>query len=170
MWLDGHLLMHGRPNGVVLAAMTEPGESAERAHALEGLAMTHAVHPQHFHPHSHSSQLKVASGLNVVAGIYLIISAWIGALSGGTRANGIIFGIIVAILAAIRFSGGTGRWMSWLNALIGIWLIISPWVYGTAGQGWMWNSIVLGIIVLVLGACAAMASGSEGPGTESAPR
>jgi hypothetical protein len=131
---------------------------------LEGIIMTHAVHPQQFHPSSHPSQLKVASGLNFIVGVYLLISAWIGALTAGTRANGIIFGIIVAILAALRFSKSTGVWASWLNALIGIWLIISPWVYGTAGQGWMWNSIVVGIIMFVLGVWAAM-SGRESTGS-----
>lgn len=120
--------------------------------------MTQAVHPQQFHPHTHSNALKVASGLNFIVGIYLLISAWIGAMNGGSRANGIIFGIIVAILAALRFSESTGAWASWINALIGIWLIISPWVYGTAGTSWMWNSIVVGIIMLVLGVWAAIST------------
>ena len=120
--------------------------------------MTHAVHPQPFHPQPHSSQLRVASGLNFIAGIYLLISAWIGAVNGGSRANGIIFGIIVAILAAMRFSESTGKWASVINALIGIWLIISPWVYGSAGDGYMWNSIIVGIIMLILGAWAAGSS------------
>jgi hypothetical protein len=119
--------------------------------------MTHAVHPQQFHPHTHSNQRKVASGLNFLVGLYLLVSAWSGALTGGTRANGIILGIVVAILAATRFADSTGPWASWVNALIGIWLIISPWVYGTAGQTWMWNTIVVGIIVLVLGLWGAMA-------------
>jgi hypothetical protein len=109
----------------------------------------------------HSSQARLASGLNFIAGLYLLISAWIGAVNGGSRANGIIFGIIVAILAAMRFAESAGPWASWVNALIGIWLIISPWVYGTAGQGWMWNSIVIGIIILVLGAWSAMAANTH---------
>lgn len=116
--------------------------------------MTHAVHPQQFHPH-HSSALKTASGLNFIAGIYLIISAWIGSINGGERANGIIFGIIVAILAASRFAESTGPWASWLNALIGIWLIISPWVYGYTATGWMWNLLLVGIAVLVVGSWGA---------------
>lgn len=125
--------------------------------------MTQAVHPQQFHPHNHSA-LKTASGLNFLAGIYLIISAWIGSINGGERANGIIFGIIVAILAATRFAESTGPWASWLNALIGIWLIISPWVYGFAGTGWMWNSIVVGIIMLCLGCWAAWSGDHVEPG------
>lgn len=120
--------------------------------------MTHAVHPAQFHPHTHPNQVKTASGLNFLAGIYLIISEWIGALSGGERANGIIFGIIVAILAATRFSESSRPWASWLNALIGIWVILQPWVYGYSGDAWMWNAIVVGIIMLVLGVWSAVAS------------
>lgn len=120
--------------------------------------MTHAAHPQQFHPHDHFAQVKVASGLNFLAGIYLLISAWAAGATSGATANGIIFGIIVAILAATRFSGATGAWASWLDALIGVWMIISPWVYGYAGYAWRWNSIVVGIIMIVLGVWSALAT------------
>lgn len=120
--------------------------------------MTHATVPPEYHPHTHQSQIKVASGLNFLAGIYLLISAWINGANAGNTANGIVFGIIVAILAATRFAGATGPWASWIDALIGIWLIISPWVYGYAGEPWMWNSIVVGIIMFVLGVWSASAS------------
>lgn len=125
--------------------------------------MSQAVDPQQFHPHSHSSALKTASGLNFLAGIYLIISAWIGSINGAERWNGIIAGIVVAVLAASRFAESTGPWASWLNALIGIWLIVSPWVYRYAGTGWMWNSIVVGIIMLVLGFWATTSADRDNP-------
>ncbi|ULT55040.1 SPW repeat protein [Neobacillus drentensis] len=42
-------------------------------------------------------------------------------------------------------------WQLWLTGLIGVWLIISPWVYSfTSNAGAMWNSVILGIIVLIL--------------------
>jgi hypothetical protein len=120
--------------------------------------MTHAAHPQEFHPHGHVGQVKIASGLNVLAGIYLLISAWANGATSGSTANGIIFGIIVAILAGTRFAGTTGPWASWLDALIGVWMILSPWVYGYAAEAWKWNSIVVGIIMIVLGVWSALAS------------
>ena len=118
--------------------------------------MTTATHPSQFHPHTHPAQIKLASGLTFLAGLYLWISAWIEGSRGGAESNGIIFGIIVAILGAARF-GGARPWTAWLAALIGIWMIISPWVYGFAGEAWMWNAIVIGIIILCLGVWAAMA-------------
>jgi hypothetical protein len=131
--------------------------------------MTHAVHPQQFHPHDHGGQIRIASGLNFLAGLYLLISAWANGANGGGTANGIIFGIIVAILAASRFSGATGPWASWLDALIGVWMILSPWVYRYADTGWKWNSIVVGIIMIVLGVWSAIASTTahESPVPES---
>ena len=125
--------------------------------------MSQAVHPQQLQPHSHFNALKTASGLNFVAGIYFIISAWVGTVYGRERSNGIMFGIIVTFLAASRFAGATGRWASWLTALIGIWLIITPWVYGYTLTGWVWNSIVVGIIMLVLGSWAATSTKRGNP-------
>lgn len=134
--------------------------------------MTHAAHAQQFHPHDHVGQVKIASGLNFLAGVYLLIAAWANGANAGARANGIIFGIIVAILAATRFSGATRPWASWVDALIGLWMIISPWVYRYSGTDWKWNSIIIGIIMIVLGVWSALAGSAEsrGPVTDDAIR
>ncbi|WAH35115.1 SPW repeat protein [Alicyclobacillus dauci] len=48
-------------------------------------------------------------------------------------------------------------WQLWLTGLIGIWLIISPWIYNYASQaGALWNSIIFGVIVLILAIWAAV--------------
>ena len=113
--------------------------------------MTHAAQPQQFHPQAHADHHKVAGGINFIAGIYLIISCLVDPIGRGYEWNGIIVGIIVAILAASRFSGSARPWASWVNAILGIWLIISPWIYGFAGTGQQWNSIIVGIVVLIIG-------------------
>ncbi|MGC4377302.1 SPW repeat protein [Fictibacillus sp. Mic-4] len=42
-------------------------------------------------------------------------------------------------------------WQTWLSGLIGIWLIISPWIYKFDGNnGALWNNIVFGAIILIL--------------------
>jgi hypothetical protein len=43
-------------------------------------------------------------------------------------------------------------WASWINMLLGIWLIVSPWVlnYSNTSTNATWNSVILGIAVLVL--------------------
>ena len=132
--------------------------------------MTHATHPQQFHP-EYVNQVRTASGLNFLAGIYLLISASANAASAGAKANGVIFGIIVAILAATRFTGASGSWASWLAALIGVWMILSPWIYHFAGEAWMWSPIVVGIVMIVLGVWSALAGSARGatPNTSAGP-
>ena len=110
-----------------------------------------------------SSQVKVASGLTFLAGIWMIISAWVyGAIyMSGNAWNSIIVGLIIAVLSAIRFfSPRSAVGLSWIIALFGIWLIISPWVYGYARSNTarLWNSVIFGIIVLILGAWSAAAT------------
>lgn len=107
-----------------------------------------------------NGQVKTASGLNFLAGLWLIISPWVfGATMRGTGAawNSVIVGIIIAVFAAIRFfAPRSAVGLSWINALLGVWMIISPWIYGyAANAAWLWNSIILGIIVVVLGVWSA---------------
>jgi hypothetical protein len=45
------------------------------------------------------------------------------------------------------------RWLSGINALAGIWMIISAWVLGFSSDAKAtWSAVIIGIIVLVLGA------------------
>lgn len=125
--------------------------------------MGQAVHPPQFHPHPHPNQVKTASGLNFLVAIYLLISGWIGAVSTGPRINAIVFGIIAAILAIFRFGRTAPFWVSWANVLIGLWMILSPWVYRYTGEPWMWNSIIIGIVMVGLGLWSAIAGGMTRP-------
>lgn len=101
-----------------------------------------------------------ASGINLIAGIWLFISAWaINTMMGASRSNDIIFGIIVFALSWIRLANRARSGIaSWLNVLCGIWLIISPFAMHYEDGGQTWNSVVVGIIVGILG----IVSGSAG--------
>ena len=117
---------------------------------------------------SDDSQVKVASGLTFLAGVWVVISAWVyGAIyTTGNAWNSIIVGILIAVLAAIRFfAPRSAVGLSWINALLGIWMIISPWVFGYAGVNTarMWNSVVFGIIVLILSVWSAAATRGAAP-------
>lgn len=107
--------------------------------------------------HDHPNQVRIASGMNVIAGLYLLISAWSAGVTMGNVWNNVVAGILVAVFAASRVAGAAGRWASWLDALIGGWVILSPWVYNYAGTEWMWNSVVVGIVIAVLGIWSALA-------------
>ena len=121
--------------------------------------------PNEYSPYS---QEKLASGLNVIAGLWLIISPWI--LHDQVQqayANNVILGIIIAVLAAIR-AGGAHRaaWLSWINLVLGLWVIISPWVLQLPASHTQafWNNVVVGVVVALLAIWSAVATRSAMPG------
>ncbi|HHY68474.1 MAG TPA: SPW repeat protein [Alicyclobacillus sp.] len=54
-------------------------------------------------------------------------------------------------------------WTAWLSALLGLWFIVSPWVFNfSQNVGAMWNSIIVGIVVAVLSAYAGSQMSKRG--------
>ena len=115
----------------------------------------------------HRNQVQTASGLNFLVGIWLFISAFVVCVRGPMVTNNVIFGVIVTVLALIRISGAyTQSWLSWLNALAGIWVIISPWAVLGAGALGPSQSIIIcncitGAAVLILGCWSAISTDTE---------
>lgn len=57
---------------------------------------------------------------------------------------------------------GTQKTLSWLVALVGLWEVIAAFILGyTASTTAFWDAIVVGIVLIVLGAWAAL-SNQEG--------
>src|SRR5438105_1507816 len=89
------------------------------------------------------STVATVAALNLIAGIWLIIAPFVlGYGNGDPYWNDIVFGAIVAFFALIRLSGAyRADWLSWLNALIGIWIFVSAfWLDATMTAGW--NDII----------------------------
>lgn len=107
-------------------------------------------------------QIRLASGLNVLAGLWEIIAPFVLGYSGDAVAttNDVVVGIVVAIFAAIRFLGAYGAaWLSWVNAVLGVWLIVAPFILGYSGiAAATTNDIILGIIIAALGVWGALAT------------
>lgn len=99
------------------------------------------------------------SGLNVLAGIWLIIAPWmLGYPASDPRWNDVVFGAIVALLALIRISGAYAEsWLSWINAIVGVWLFVSAWAIDQSSAAAA-NDIILGVIVFVLAVGSAAAT------------
>lgn len=103
--------------------------------------------------------VMTASGLNFVAGIWLIIAPWVlGYNNGDPYWNDVLFGALIAIFAGARMAGAFREsGLSLINAAIGVWLFASAfWLdnTGTAGA----NDIILGIVVFVLALISMSAS------------
>lgn len=98
-----------------------------------------------------ASAVRTASGLNVLLAVWMIISPFILSYSATAAYwNQIITAIIIGILAIARMVAPRVVWMSWVNVVAGIWLIISPFLlsYNTAGS--KWNSVIFGIVAIIL--------------------
>jgi len=104
--------------------------------------------------------VKGASGINVLAGIWLFVSAWVyGAYTLQNAWNNWIVGALIVILAGIRLSDPMKTvWASWINCALGIWTFASPWIYGYEGSTHRSvNSMVVGAVVFVLAIISASA-------------
>jgi hypothetical protein len=109
-------------------------------------------------------QVQTASGLDVLAGVWLLISPFVLAFySQAATTNNVILGIVIAAIAAIRFFGAfDAAWLSWINAVLGLWVLLSPWILGfsqfNVPTG---NNIILGVIVIVLASWSALATNAD---------
>jgi hypothetical protein len=120
----------------------------------------------------YEGQVATASGLDTLAGIWLLISPFVVGFAYLTAAmtNNVVCGAVVIILALARFAGASRQvWMSWVNCLIGIWVLISPWVIGFArNHPATTNNVIIGIIIAILAFWSAVASTpTEGTVTRS---
>jgi hypothetical protein len=107
-------------------------------------------------------QVTTASGLNILAGLWLIISRFILGYSAlrGTMWNDVIVGIIIALIAAGKLSRGRSiQWLSWINVVLGLWLIVSPFIFGNAGNTRvLYNEFIVSIVVVILAAWSALST------------
>ena len=90
-----------------------------------------------------------SSLVNVLLGFWIIISPFVLVMHAlKTISNNVITGILVGVLAIIRWGMDRPGW-SWTNLFLGIWLVISPFVL-VVGNVAMWHNVILGILVAAL--------------------
>jgi hypothetical protein len=92
------------------------------------------------------------SWINILLGIWMIISPFALGFANVPRSmwNNVVLGIVIAIVAIIRTSTTRQPGWGWLNALLGIWVVISPLVLGLVLGNAIWNNVILGIIITIL--------------------
>lgn len=101
---------------------------------------------------------------DVVLAVLLFIAPWILQFAGTPAAawNAWIGGIVVAALAIsalLRFA----EWEEWLIALVGLWLVLSPWLLGFAAMAAaMWSTVILGALIVISSAWKAFESHGGG--------
>jgi hypothetical protein len=114
-----------------------------------------------------ASGAQVASGLNLLAGLWLIVAPWVLDFRNARNAdwNEVTIGMAIAVLALIRFIGPDLPRIGVLTAVLGAWMIISPFLINLhqhAATAIYWNDVVVGVIVLLLGAYSASSRARAG--------
>lgn len=90
--------------------------------------------------------------LNLILGAFLVVSPWLfGFAAGAETQNAVVSGIIIAVLS-IAALAAFAEWEEWLNLIMGLWVIVSPWLLGFAGTTAAWVHVVIGIIVAAVAA------------------
>jgi hypothetical protein len=106
----------------------------------------------------------IATNINIGTGVWLVLAPFIlgYAAFAAPLWNDIVCGALIIVLGGVRRSGimrNVG--LSYTNAGIGAWLIIAPWVLPYEGlQPAIWNDVVVGILVLIMGIWSASATRS----------
>jgi SPW repeat-containing protein len=100
------------------------------------------------------SQIHWASGANILFGAWLFIAPWLLSYAPDVISwNDTIAGAALMILATLRYIRPFGRfWIGWINALIGLWMIATPFVLNCEYITAQVNDMTIGIAVFVAGA------------------
>ena len=111
---------------------------------------------------------RTPSVINFILGIWILISPFVLGFAGlhGAVWNNVIVGIIITIVA------GTGAWVkpnaspeiTWINFVLGIWLIVSAFVFGfRMDLAFTWNNIIMGIVAAIVSVVATISRPSAEP-------
>jgi len=95
---------------------------------------------------------KLCDVANLILGAILFLSPWMfGFDVEKASENASIAGIVIAVLA-IGALAAFAIWEEWLNLIVGLWTLVSPWVLGFQGTTAMTVHLVIGAAVAILAA------------------
>jgi hypothetical protein len=90
--------------------------------------------------------------LNAVIGAWLVLSPWVAGFSGDTVAmtNALVVGVAL-VAAALGAMLVPRAWEEWTEAVLGLWLIVSPWALGFSGRADVtFAAVGTGAVIVVL--------------------
>jgi hypothetical protein len=91
----------------------------------------------------------VPDWINIVLAVCLFVSPWaIGFVADIVPAwNAWIVAVVVGIFA-IATLAAFAEWEEWINLVLGLWLIVSPWLLGFAADvNAMWTHVFMGVLI-----------------------
>jgi hypothetical protein len=107
--------------------------------------------------------------VTLIVGIWLFFSPWIlGFYSEMPTASWNFFLVGAAFVVFAGFGLNLlSRWEEWVNLVLGIWMIISPWVLQYSGNTTPRDDAVIGGVIVAVMAIWAMADRNTHIGTHS---
>lgn len=97
--------------------------------------------------------------VNFILGIWLFVSPWIfmsnlDVVSIAANLNFWTVGFLIALSAGFALRD-LKPWEEWTNLALGIWVGVSPWIFGYTQQtNLVWNSVLVGLGIAVLSGIA----------------
>lgn len=95
---------------------------------------------------------KSQDWLNLVLAICLFISPWIIGFAAETAPawNAWIVGVVLGVMAVATLAA-FAEWEEWVSVVLGLWLIVSPWLLGfMANWHAMATHVILGVLVVAV--------------------
>lgn len=102
--------------------------------------------------------------LQLLLGIWLFFSPWIlgFAGTGGAAWNAYLIGVGLVVFSVIALYLPK-LWEEWITLVLGVWLVIAPWVVGfSALKNPTQNSVIIGIVTVILSVWVMAMQGSAG--------
>jgi hypothetical protein len=99
---------------------------------------------------------KPQDWVNLALAICLFVSPWVVGFAAEIQPawNAWIVGIALGVLAVAALSA-FAEWEEWANLVLGVWLIVSPWLLGFAvNVNAMWTHVIVGVLVAAVSAWA----------------
>ncbi|MBV8812555.1 MAG: SPW repeat protein [Acidobacteriaceae bacterium] len=101
---------------------------------------------------------QTVSLMCAVGALWLFVSPWADGFSDYRDPwNAWIVGAVMFVCSLIRLIGpARTTFFSYVNAVLAVWILVSPWVYGYAGNGpRLTNSLAVGVFILAMSLVSA---------------
>lgn len=112
-----------------------------------------------------SDNRSVVEWITAVAGAWILLSIWVLpwaspglVLNGTAQVSHLLVGAAVVVLALAGIFAFR-VWEEWILALVGLWLLASPWVIGFSDLGpFVVSDVVVGLFIVATSGWVVLAS------------
>jgi hypothetical protein len=115
----------------------------------------------------HTARKRLLSGISAILGVWLVLSpAALGIPGGRLASSSIISGIVIIVLAITRFLWRHTSALSYSAAVVGAWVVMSPWVFDYLTGGFRtWSFVLAGGVIAVIAVLSLTSSAVQHPWT-----